>query len=189
MPMSSHAFDRPVALVGPAGRLPAPAAGCERSEIPDQYKWDLAALYAGRGRLDRRQAGARAGDSGARRSGRASSASRPATLLAAMTAWEQRQPAGRSPVRLRLPAVRPGHARRPQHADAAGSDAGLHRASSRRPRSCGRRSSRSAARRSTRYLAAGAEARPVPDVLRRHPARGAAHADAGRGEDRRAQPG
>ncbi len=136
-----------------------------------------------RGGLDGRQAGVRAIAAGARcLAGQAGRIRRqPARCDDGLGAG---QPPGRAPLRLRLPVVRPGHPCRPQHADAAGDVPGLqpvpvdhfvhasgdpgHRAGEDR-----------------RVPRGGTAAAPVPDVLRRHPPRRAAHAEPGRRESLR----
>ncbi len=172
----------------PRCALAGPARPLERSEVPARYQWDLKDLYvdeaawvAGKQELVQSlpALGAWQGKLGASA----------ASLLRRDDGLGAGQPAGRPALRIRLPALRPGHPRGAQPADAAGDVAGLFELpvghvvhAARDPR---------ARPRADRCATWPAEPKlgQYRMYLRRHPARGAAHADAGRGEDRRAQAG
>ena len=134
----------------------------------------------GRGGLEGRQAGHGQGDPGAR--GLAGQARGVGAIPAGRDdGLGASEPAGRPAVLVCVPGVRPGHARWPQPADAAGDVAGLHRfPGGHGVHAAGDPRARPVHDRPLRGR--GAETRPVPHVLRRHPARGPAHAHARRGE-------
>ena len=165
-----------------APQLPA----AERSEIPDQYKWNLADLYPNEAAwIAAKQDLATAIPKLGQWQGRLGESA--ATLLAAMTDWDADQHQDRSVSTVyAFQSIRPGHGESSRStADEAGGEPGLHRTCSTatafvKPELI------SIGQREDRWLhRGGAEARPVSDVLRRHAASGRAHAVDERGEDRR----
>ena len=162
----------------------APARAAERSEVAEQYRWDLSALYADEaawvaaGQSIGKQLPSLGPLAGQAR-GVAGDAARRARRVGG------RVPRGRSLFRLCDAAERPGHARGAAAADAAAGHPGLHRAADRhRVHAPGDPGGGPPDDRA--LPGRGAAPRPVPHVPRRHPARGAAHAVARGGKDRRA---